>query len=180
MINNRFKSKQAGSSLALTMMFFTVIGMVTIAAVGVTTTNDAMAQRAVEKTQATALAETGVEMLYDQICREYAALKTPGTEATKTTIKSSFAGRDRTQGSYQAKVLDVKTTRVSPAPSQPSGSVQYTHVYELEGTGTAFNGTTSITKAKFDASSTVTTRELSRISSSTSPVQLTQTPRLSS
>jgi len=149
MRNNRFKSKQAGSSLALTMMFFTVIGMVTIAAVGVTTTNDAMAQRAVEKTQATALAETGVEMLYDQICRDYAELKTPGSSKAKTTIISNFAGRDRTQGSYEARVTDVQTTRVSPAPSQPTGSVQYTHVYELEGTGTAFNGTTSITKAKF-------------------------------
>jgi hypothetical protein len=146
---NPYKSKKAGSSLALTMIFFTVIGMVTIAAVGVTTTNDAMAQRAVEKTQATALAETGVEMLYDQICRDYAELKNPDTTKATTTIKSSFAGRDRTQGTYEAKVVDLQTTRVSPAPSQPSGSVQYTHVYEIEGKGTAFNGTTSITRASF-------------------------------
>lgn len=146
---DHFKSKKAGSSLALTMMFFTVIGMVTIAAVGVTTTNDAMAQRAVEKTQATALAETGVEMLYDQICRDYAALKNPDTTKPKTTITSTFAGRDRTQGSYESKVVNVTTTKLSPAPSQPTGSVEYTHVYELEGTGTAFNGTTSITRAKF-------------------------------
>ncbi|MFM9874514.1 MAG: hypothetical protein ACKVQS_13745 [Fimbriimonadaceae bacterium] len=149
MNNYRLKSKKAGSSLALTMMFFTVIGMVTIAAVGVTTTNDAMAQRAVEKTQATALAESGVQMLYDQICRDYAGLKNPGTVAPKTTIKSNFSGRDRTQGTYEAKVINVTTKRVSPAPSQPTGSVQYTHVYELEGTGTALNGTTSITRARF-------------------------------
>ena len=144
-----FKSKRAGSSLSLTMMFFTVIGMVTITAVGVTTTNDAMAQRAVEKTQATALAESGVEMLYDQICRDYAALKTPANTKSQANIKTTFAGRDRTQGSYSARVLDLQTTKVSPAPGYAAGSVAYTHVYQLEGTGTAFNGTTSITQATF-------------------------------
>lgn len=146
---NRFSSKRAGSSLAMTLMFLSVIALVTLAAVGVSTTNDSMAQRAVEKSQANALAESGVQMLYDQLCRDAVALKSPTQTITNPSVCTVFAGRTRIQGGYAARVVNVDSIRTSPAPGYSAGSVQYIDTYLVEGTGTAKNGTTSITQATF-------------------------------
>ncbi|MEZ5162934.1 MAG: hypothetical protein R2688_04105 [Fimbriimonadaceae bacterium] len=64
-------SKRLGNALPMAMMFFMVVGVVTIAAT-VTQTADRMAERGVQKTQATALAETAVNLLYDEIIRKIA------------------------------------------------------------------------------------------------------------
>ncbi|MBS1710393.1 MAG: hypothetical protein JSS71_01560 [Armatimonadetes bacterium] len=146
---NRFATKRAGSSLSITMMFFAVIAMVTLTAVGVSTTNDAMAQRSVEKTQATALSESGIQVLYDQICRDAVALQFPTKAVSQNTVNTMFSGKTRLQGGFSAKVLNVDSVRTSPAPGYSKGSVQYIDTYQVEGTGTAKNGTTSITRATF-------------------------------
>lgn len=138
-----------GSAMPMVMMFFTVVGLVAVSAVGVTTTADSMAFRGVQKAQADRLAESGVNTLYDKICREINENKTPGEELPPDALDTIFSGTSRNHGQYEAKVLKIDTETVSPAPSHGGDSHQYTYTITLQGKGTAPNGVESISRATF-------------------------------
>lgn len=135
--------------MPLTLMFFMVVGMVTVTAVGVNQTSDSMAFRGVQKTQATQLAESGVHALYDQVVRELAANRTPASSLPSSVLSAEFTGSDRVLGRYEARIVDVKSERVAPAPAYGGTSVQYTYTMEVEGKGTAPNRTESVVRASF-------------------------------
>lgn len=142
--------------MAIAMMFFMVVGTVTVVAVGASQTSDRMVERGVQKTQATALAETGVRLLYDDICRDLYTNADASQYLSSRVVKTSFDGATRTQGTYSAKVVDFQTSNVSPAPGFPKGSVEITYLIDLEGLGTSPNGTTSIVRASFTGKQVLT------------------------
>lgn len=127
--------------MPIAMMFFMVIGMVTVAAVGVSTTSDNMAHRASQKAEATALAQSGVNELYDQIVRDLQAGKNPSDLASKS-MSSAFGGDTRQLGTYSATIAD---TTFSAGPSGKD------YTFLVKGTGVAPNGTQSIVTAEFTA-----------------------------
>lgn len=143
------RSKLFGGSLPISMMFFTVVGLVAITAVGVSTTNDSMAHRGALKTEANSLAESGVNVLYDRICRDVAQNKKASKTLASSIMSTMFNGNMKGMGQYSAKVTDVQTDRVQPAPGFGGTSVQYTYDIEVEGLGVANNGVDSVVKAKF-------------------------------
>mgnify|MGYP001203989968 CR=1 FL=1 len=138
-----------GSAMPMVMMFFTVVGLVAVSAVGVTTTADSMAFRGVQKSQADRLAESGINTLYDKICREINENKTPGEELPPDALDTIFSGTSRNHGQYEAKVIKIDTDTVSPAPNHGEDSHQYTYTITLQGTGRAPNGVESVSRATF-------------------------------
>ncbi len=145
------KSKKSGSSLPITMMFFMVIGMVTITAVGVTTTSDRMAERFSQKSSANLLAESAVNELYDQAIRNLASGKSPGNLSLRP-MNTDFDGKTRSVGNYSATIIDLKSTVTSPAPGYSATSTLTDYQIHIRGTGVAPNGTTSEVEATFTAS----------------------------
>ncbi len=146
MRNSRLK---LGSTLPMTLVFFTIVGVVTVAAVGVTTTRDSMAFRGAHKAQATNLAESGVNLIYDRICRDVVQNKMSSKALPAAILSTSFFGKSADQGSYTAKVTAVNTDRIAPAPGFAGTSVQYTYSIEVEGRGKAPIGTESVVRASF-------------------------------
>lgn len=129
-------------------MFFMVVGVVTVTAIGVSSTSDSMAMRGVQKIQANALAETGINVLYDTVCRDLAQNKKPASSISSQDLKATFHDT-RVQGKWSARVKSIETTRVAPAPGHGPDSVSYTYDITLEGTGNAPNGTSSKILASF-------------------------------
>lgn len=143
-------SKRLGNALPMAMMFFMVVGVVTIAAIGVTQTADRMAERGVQKTQATALAETGVNLLYDEIIRKIATGQSAPGSVGNTTV-TDFDGVTKTAGNFKGYVLDTQVSTLSPAPGQEDGTIEYTYNFLLQGIGQAPNGVQSEVRASFTA-----------------------------
>lgn len=143
------RSKQIGLSMPMTLMFFMVMGMVTVVSMSLSATTDSMVYRGVQKVQATELAESGINVLYDRICQRLISGNNLGSNFDGMSLSSTLGGDARKNGTYSAKVLDVTYTDVEPAPGQPNGSVLRTYTFIVEGTGTAANGTESVITASF-------------------------------
>lgn len=137
--------------MPITMMFFMVIGMVTITAVGVTTTSDRMADRAGQKAGADLLAQSAVNEIYDQSVRLLASGKTP-TSLSSRPMSTNFDGQNRSTGTYSATILVLNANTTSPAPGYGSSATKTDYEIVVRGTGVAPNGTTSIIEASFTAS----------------------------
>lgn len=144
------RSKQAGSSLPITMMFFMVIGMVTMVSVSLTTTTDSMVYRGVQKIQANELAESGIHAMYDRICRKMISGAPLSTTVGSETLSAKLQGNERTLGSYQAEIIDLTYTDTEPAPGQPDGTVLRRYKFTIQGRGTVPNGTYSLKTASFE------------------------------
>ncbi len=138
-----------GSSLPLTMMFFMVIGTVTVVSVGLTTTTDSMVFRGVQKVQATELAESGINVLYDEICRRLNQGNASPATLQALRMNSDMEAAFRDLGEYSARVVKVTSKDVEPAPGFGNDTVQRTYTFELEGRGVAPNGTESIVNSTF-------------------------------
>lgn len=138
-----------GSSLPLTMMFFMVIGTVTVVSVGLTTTTDSMVYRGVQKVQATELAESGINVLYDEICRRLNQANATPASLQAMRMSSSMEAAFRDLGEYSARVVKVTSKDVEPAPGFGADTVERTYTFELEGKGVAPNGTESIVNSTF-------------------------------
>ncbi|MCB0824797.1 MAG: hypothetical protein KDC26_01290 [Armatimonadetes bacterium] len=143
-------SKRLGNALPMAMMFFMVVGVVTIAAIGVTQTADRMAERGVQKTQATALAETAVNLLYDEIIRKIATGQSAPASLGSTSV-TVFDGVTKTAGTYNGTVLDTQVSTKTPAPGQADGTIEYTYNFLIQGVGQAPNGVQSEVRASFTA-----------------------------
>jgi len=143
------KNKQTGLSMPITLMFFMVIGMVTVVSVSLTSTTDSMVFRGVQKIQATELAESGVNVLYDRICQRLISGSNLTSNFDGMSLTSTLGGDARNTGTFSAKVLDVTYTDTEPAPGQAAGSVLRNYTFIVEGTGTAANGTESVITASF-------------------------------
>ncbi len=138
-----------GSSLPLTMMFFMVIGTVTVVSVGLTTTTDSMVFRGVQKVQATELAESGINVLYDEICRKLNQGNASPATLQALRLNSDMEAAFRDLGEYSARVVKVTSKDVEPAPGFGNDTVERTYTFELEGKGVAPNGTESIVNSTF-------------------------------
>lgn len=138
-----------GSSLPLAMMFFMVIGTVTVVSVGLTTTTDSMVYRGVQKVQATELAESGINVLYDEICRRLNQANATPASLQAMRMNSNMEATFRDLGEYSARVTKVTSKDVEPAPGFGADTVERTYTFEIEGRGVAPNGTESIVTSTF-------------------------------
>lgn len=142
-------NKKSGTSMPITLMFFMVIGMVTVVSVGLSQTTDSMVYRGTQKVQADELAESGVQSLYDQICRKMKNGSILNQNLNGLSLNSTLDGVSRDLGTYSAEVTDVTQTDVNDPAGQPAGSIQRTYRFQIKGIGTAPNGTESIVMASF-------------------------------
>ncbi len=133
----------------MTVLFVMITGVVTVTAIGLNSVRDNMVQRGVQKTQATALAETGVQVMYDRIVRGLATNTNPPTSISRTNLSSSFDGRTKRLGQYWARVVDARVDRETPAPGFGEGSWLYKYSFRIKGFGEAPNGVRSVTVATF-------------------------------
>lgn len=133
----------------MTVLFVMITGVVTVTAIGLNSVRDNMVQRGVQKTQATALAETGVQVLYDRIVRGLATNTNPPTSISRTNLSSSFDGQTKRLGLYWAQVVDARVDRQTPAPGFGDGSWLYKYSFRIKGFGEAPNGVRSETVATF-------------------------------
>ena len=138
-----------GGAMPMTVLFVMITGVVTVTAIGLNSVRDNMVQRGVQKTQATALAETGVEVMYDRIVRSMASNSNPPTNMSRTSLSSSFDGRSKRLGQYWAEVVDARVERQTPAPGFANGSWLYKYSFRVKGFGEAPNGVRSETVATF-------------------------------
>lgn len=141
--------KNAGTSLPITLMFFMVMGMVTVVTVGLTQTTDSMVYRGALKVQANELAESGVQTLYDEVCRKMKNGSILNQDVKNLTLNSTMAGESRNLGSFEAKVTDVTFTDTPNPAGHPTGTLLRKYRFQLEGKGTAVNGTESVIMASF-------------------------------
>lgn len=133
----------------MTVLFVMITGVVTVTAIGLNSVRDNMVQRGVQKTQATALAETGVQVLYDRVVRNLATNTNPPTALSRTQMSSSFDGQTKRLGHYWAEIVDARVERESPAPGFGAGSWLYRYTFRVKGFGEAPNGVRSETVASF-------------------------------
>ncbi len=154
---NPLRSEKSGSTLTTAMIFMTVIGTMVASALTVTSSTDAMIFRGTMKQQATELAESGINRLYDQIRLDFLNSKSittsiPITPVT-TLMGSSTAGAPSSQGTYQAQVISssvnsVDTVTADPSTGKSVPSTIFTYSYLVQGTGVS-KGVTSIERASF-------------------------------
>jgi len=142
-------NKKTGLSMPITLMFFMVIGMVTVVSMSLSSTTDSMVFRGVQKIQATELAESGINVLYDRICQRLISGSNLTSNFDDMNLNATLGGEARRNGTYSAKVLDVTYTDTEPAPGQSADSVLREYTFVLEGIGTAENGTESVITATF-------------------------------
>lgn len=133
----------------MTVLFVMITGVVTVTAIGLNSVRDNMVQRGVQKTQATALAETGVQVMYDRIIRGMASNTNPPNSLPRTSLSSTFDGRTKQLGRYWAQVVDARVDRETPAPGFGPGSWLYKYSFRIKGFGEAPNGVRSETVATF-------------------------------
>lgn len=133
----------------MTVLFVMITGVVTVTAIGLNSVRDNMVQRGVQKTQATALAETGVQVMYDRIIRGMANNTNPPSSLPRTGLSSTFDGRSKQLGRYWAQVVDARVDRETPAPGYGPGSWLYKYSFRIKGFGEAPNGVRSETVATF-------------------------------
>lgn len=137
--------------MPITLMFFMVIGMVTVVSLSLSQTTDSMVYRGTLKVQADELAESGIQVMYDQICRRMRNGSALNQTLTGYTLNSTLDGASKNLGSYEAEVVDVTHKDTVDPAGQPSGTILREYEFHLKGTGTAPNGTYSVKYATFKA-----------------------------
>lgn len=142
--NNR--RLRLGIGLPTTLAMVAIGTIVGVAFLGASTTSAKITHRAEGYVQATALAESGVNILYSQIKAEMVASNTyPATLAATNAMVSG-----KTVGTYAARVLGMQET--STPTLDPGGEVTgevRTYRFSLEGTGQATKGPSAVVKCEF-------------------------------
>ena len=123
-------SRQRGSILGYTLLFLFLFIALSIVALKLSDMSSAMGFRAAQKIQATALAEAGVQTLYDDIRTALATGGTPPTTHGMTNMSVTLNGKTTNEGSFSASVISSNTV---------NGETEII----LEGVGTAPNGVIS-------------------------------------
>lgn len=141
-----------GASLPLALMFFMVVGLITVAAIGVTTTGDNMAFRASLKAQANSLAEAAVQDLYDQAVRQLANGDSALNDLPTKNVTNVLTGKTREMGRFNGKILSVNVNKVFGPAGYPATAVEYNYKVVIQGHGIATNGVDSYVTASFTAS----------------------------
>ncbi|MBS1719124.1 MAG: hypothetical protein JST35_01620 [Armatimonadetes bacterium] len=149
MIKKSSPRLQRGFSMGLVLLFVLCFSIMGMALLGVTSTYDRTSKGAADKLQASSLAESGINALYDRI-----RLQMLETQSYPFTLPQTTAfydnGKTKTViGSYSAKITNVSKidTDIDVGGGQMIRRSAY--IFTIEGTGTATNGTVSNLSAQF-------------------------------
>ncbi|MBA4294054.1 hypothetical protein C0431_13915 [bacterium] len=142
--------KRAATSMPIVLMFFMSLGMVTVVSVGLSQTTDSMVFRGTQKVQANELAESGIQSMYDEVCRKMKNGSILNQNLNGLMLNSTLDGVSRDLGTFSAEVTDVTHSDLIDPPGYAKGTIQRTYRFQLKGIGRAPNGTESIMMASFN------------------------------
>lgn len=142
------RRKQRGMSLALMLVF--LMGFVVIGSMALTTsmTTDKFGERQKELLQATNLAETAVQAMYDAVRNEMRVSGTYPFAINSTDVTTNDGGAARVVGSYQARVVNMAASQEDVGPDNNRQRVT-TYTFIIEGTGRTNSNISQTMRAKF-------------------------------
>lgn len=153
MMRNTKRRIVAGVGLPSTLVMIVCGSIVATAVLGLSLSSIKTSHRSVDKAQATALAESGVQLLYENIRKQMKADMTYPSTLASTKAYVTREGQQFEIGSYSARVVDLSQT--SEDILQPGGTTKIGQrdrfVYLLEGEGTSKDGITSKVRSSFTA-----------------------------
>ena len=139
--SRRRRPAQRGMALMLTTLMLMGITLIILATATLTDTSGRIADRGAQKTEATLLAEAGMNSFYDTIRSTMIAnngVSYPAAPATPTTLSTTMGGVIRTVGTYTAQYVGTPTT--TTASINLGTQTQTTWTFTILGIGTSQNG----------------------------------------
>lgn len=136
-----------GIGLPTTLAMVTIGTVMAVGILGVSTTSAKVTHRAEGYVQATALAESGANVLYSQIRQEMVDKNT--YPAALAATKALVSGKE--VGSFSARVVDMDETItpiLDPGTGTPTGETRF-YVFQVEGSGAANKGPVATVRAQF-------------------------------
>lgn len=137
--NHRIK----GSSTPVVLMFIGGFAMIGYSVMDMNNVNERTSLKASQKVQATNLAESGVQQLFDSIRLQMQANNSYPMTLTTTNYSAPTSSGTIVLGSYSARLLNVDTQM-----RDVNGRRETTYIYDVEGFGTV-RGITSTIRAQF-------------------------------
>jgi hypothetical protein len=153
MMRNTKRRIVAGVGLPSTLVMIVCGSIVATAVLGLSLSSSKTSHRSVDKAQATALAESGVQLLYENIRRQMRTDMTYPSTLASTTAYVQRDGQQFEVGTYSARVVDLSQTSediLQPGTTTKIGQ-RDRFVYLLEGQGTSKDGVSSKIRSSFTA-----------------------------
>lgn len=132
-----------GSSTPVVLMFIGGFAMIGYSVLDMNNVNERTSLKASQKVQATNLAESGVQQLFDSIRRQMQANNTYPMSINTTNYSAPTSAGTIVLGQYNARLLNVDTQM-----RDVNGRRQTTYIYDVEGLGVV-NGISSTIRAQF-------------------------------
>ena len=157
-------NRKRGSTTLLSLLFvmgFTVLGL---GIVGLTAGQHANVGKSNGKQQANALAESALEVFYDQIRNQMVNETSYPFSLAQTSVSMPINGVTTTIGTYSARLINAR--EVQTDVTQGNDKLRrYSYTFKVEGTGTTASGMVSKIQATFvgDFYRNIVKKEVARV-----------------